>query len=236
MSWEVAEIVGICERRGFVKPAVYEGIYNLLDRTPEGELFPCLRKFGIRFSAYTVLAGGYLTGKHLPAPPAASAPAEDNHPFSHFNPGWCFSGFYSERYPPMAIAVTKLQGVVARHGLTLTEVAYRWLQWHSLMRPGDFGLIVGASTVPQLETALDDWYVQILQGGTSVWLTFGCTARRDPCRTTLSEHASRRGATCAASRRTIGLRGGYSIRWRRRTRRTSTDAGCCRHDVMGYSV
>ena len=62
MSWEVAEIVGICERRGFRKPTVYQGIYNLLDRTAEGELFPCLRKFGIRFYVYSPLAGALLTG------------------------------------------------------------------------------------------------------------------------------------------------------------------------------
>ena len=37
MSFEVAEIVGICERRGFVKPTVYEGVYNILDRNTEAE-------------------------------------------------------------------------------------------------------------------------------------------------------------------------------------------------------
>lgn len=38
MSWEVAEVVGICERRGFIKPTVYQGVYNLLDRNTEPEL------------------------------------------------------------------------------------------------------------------------------------------------------------------------------------------------------
>lgn len=157
MSWEVAEIVGICERRGFVKPTVYEGIYNLLDRTPEGELFPCLRKFGIKFAAYSILAGGYLTGKHLPLPSAQSQQDEEDHPCGHFSASWPWSTFYTLRYPPMATAVTKLQSVVAQHGLSLTEVAYRWLQWHSLMRPEDHGLIVGASNMQQLENALIDW-------------------------------------------------------------------------------
>lgn len=31
-SWEVAEIVGICERRGFVKPKVYQGMYNAISK------------------------------------------------------------------------------------------------------------------------------------------------------------------------------------------------------------
>lgn len=32
MSWEVAEIVGICERNGWVKPVVYQGLYNAIHR------------------------------------------------------------------------------------------------------------------------------------------------------------------------------------------------------------
>lgn len=29
-AWEVAEIVGICERRGFVKPTIYQAMYNAI--------------------------------------------------------------------------------------------------------------------------------------------------------------------------------------------------------------
>jgi aflatoxin B1 aldehyde reductase len=154
-SYEVAEIVGICERRNFKKPTVYEGIYNLLDRTSEGELFPCLRKFGIRFAAYCVLAGGYLTGKHLSEDPGAKAAAvEDKH--SHYNPEWAMSSFFTTRYPPMAIAVTKLQGIAGKYNLTLAEVSYRWLQWHSKMIPEDHGVILGVSKLEQLECAIAD--------------------------------------------------------------------------------
>lgn len=157
MSWEVAEVVGICDRRGFKQPTVYQGIYNLLDRTPEGELFPCLRKFGIRFAAYTTLAGGYLTGKHLPLP--SVEPASELSENNHFDPNWHMASFYISRYPPMVTAVTKLRVVAEKHGLTLTEVAYRWLQWHSKMIPEDHGVIVGASKIEQLENAICDSYV-----------------------------------------------------------------------------
>lgn len=37
MAWEVAEVVGICKRRGFVLPTVYQGVYNLVYRVPEAE-------------------------------------------------------------------------------------------------------------------------------------------------------------------------------------------------------
>lgn len=163
MAFEVAEIVGICKRRGFIQPTVYEGIYNLLDRIPEAELFPCLRKFGIKFAAYCTLAGGYLTGKHLPPPTDAQTgdkPSSPEHG-SHFDTSWNMSWFFTSRYPKMAPAVTELQSVVKAHGLILSEVAYRWLQWHSLMVPGDHGVILGASRLEQLENGIADWCVAL---------------------------------------------------------------------------
>ncbi|KAL4253807.1 NADP-dependent oxidoreductase domain superfamily protein [Abortiporus biennis] len=150
MAYEVAEVVGICERYGYVKPTVYEGIYNLLDRTNEAELFPALRKYGIKFCAYSVLAGGFLTGKHLPG----SDPS--NLVGSHFDPNWSWSSFFTSRYSPTTAAVVELKAVCDKHQLKLSEVAYRWLLHHSKMVPGDHGIILGAKRVEQLETSLND--------------------------------------------------------------------------------
>lgn len=147
MSFEVAEIVGICKRRGFVPPTVYEGIYNVIDRSMEAELLPCLRKFGIKFTAYTVLAGGLLTGKLL----SSDAKIE---PGSHYDPSWTFSSFYTSRYPACTPAVQELKTVAEKHGLQLTEVAYRWLEHHSALLPTDHGIILGPSRIEQLETAI----------------------------------------------------------------------------------
>ena len=60
MAWEVAQICEICEAHGWVKPVVYQGIYNALNRTVEAELFPCLRHYGMGFYAYNPLGGGFL--------------------------------------------------------------------------------------------------------------------------------------------------------------------------------
>lgn len=59
---EVQEIVDICEQRGFVKPSVYQGHYNVLVRGGEKGLFPTLRKHGIAFYAYSPAAGGFFAG------------------------------------------------------------------------------------------------------------------------------------------------------------------------------
>ena len=43
MSWEVAKLCEICEKHGLIKPTVYQGLYNALQRSVEPELLPCLR-------------------------------------------------------------------------------------------------------------------------------------------------------------------------------------------------
>lgn len=60
---EVDEIVGLCEKNGWVKPSVYQGHYNAIARRPEKELFPTLRKHGLSYYAYSPSAGGMFTGK-----------------------------------------------------------------------------------------------------------------------------------------------------------------------------
>jgi aflatoxin B1 aldehyde reductase len=42
----------ICEEKGYVKPSVYQGQYNLFCRTYEDALFPVLRKYGMHFAAF----------------------------------------------------------------------------------------------------------------------------------------------------------------------------------------
>ena len=49
---EVAQIIEICKRRGFVLPTVYQGHYNTIVRGAERELFPLLRENGIAFYAF----------------------------------------------------------------------------------------------------------------------------------------------------------------------------------------
>ena len=137
-------------------PTVYEGVYNLLDRMPEDELFPCLRKYNIKFAAYSVLAGGYLTERFF-VPTDTSAPeARSTAPLQHFDPSYAQSWFYTSRYYPMASAVEQLAKVAKAHGLTLNEVSYRWLQWHSKMKPEDHGVIVAATKKEQFESTVVD--------------------------------------------------------------------------------
>lgn len=151
-SWEVAEVVTICKLRGFVQPTAYQGVYNILDRMNEDELFPCLRKHGIKFAAYSVLAGGYLSDRFF----VPSEAAEKAAALRSYSPSNALSWFYTSRYYPMAPYLAELAKVVKAHGLTLNEVSYRWLLWHSKMQPSDLGIIVAASKTEQLENTIAD--------------------------------------------------------------------------------
>ena len=155
------EILEICTRRGFICPTVYEGPYNLIDRAFENAIIPLLRANGIRLAAHSPLAGGYLTGKLLPVSKDADTPTPTTSVLSHFDPNWPVSSYYTKRYPPMGYALAELQTFVIARGFTLQEVAYRWLQWHSAMVQEDHGLVIGASTVAQLESTIADWCVMV---------------------------------------------------------------------------
>lgn len=63
-SWEVSVICEICEKNGWIKPTVYQGLYNAFHRKVEDELFPCLRRYGMSLYCFDPLAGGFLTDRY----------------------------------------------------------------------------------------------------------------------------------------------------------------------------
>lgn len=152
MSWEVAEIVGICRRYGYIQPTAYQGLYNAIHRGAEPELFPALRKFGISFYEFNPLGGGFFTGRY-------SSLDDTVEPGSRFDPEKNQGKNYRKRYwnEPYFNVLAKLQPVVERAGLTLAEVALRWVSHHSLMRRehGD-AVIIGASSLAHIEQNLVD--------------------------------------------------------------------------------
>jgi aflatoxin B1 aldehyde reductase len=141
-AWQVAEVVELCRRNGWMEPEVYQGMYNALTRDVERELFPCLRNYGMRFYAYNPLAGGLLTGKHLSM---EQIPEE-----GRFNR----QRGYVERYWKRDYfdVLEELQGACADAGIKPVEVAMSWLVNHSCLEAehGD-GIILGVSSVAHLE-------------------------------------------------------------------------------------
>ncbi|KAH6961842.1 Aldo/keto reductase [Ilyonectria sp. MPI-CAGE-AT-0026] len=151
MSWEVARICEICEKHGWIKPSVYQGIYNALHRTVEAELIPCLRHYDLSLYAFQPLAGGFLTGRY-------TRDQTEFEPGSRFDPKIFQGGLHHARYwnDNYFKALDYIRTAGEKHGLTVAEVALRWLEYHSELREANDAIIVGASSADHLEENLTE--------------------------------------------------------------------------------
>lgn len=144
-AWQVAEIAGICEQRGYAKPVVYQGMYNAITRDVERELFKCLQHYNIAFYVYNPLAGGMLTGKHQNA---SDAPPDGR-----------FAGNveYQNRYwkNDYFQAVNQFTQACKEADINPASAALRWLSHHSgLSNDKGDGIILGASSMHHFEQNL----------------------------------------------------------------------------------
>lgn len=145
-AWMVADVWHICDKHGWVKPTVFEGIYNPLTRKAETELNACLNYFGMRFYAYNPMAGGLLTGRYGKF---EDAPTDGR--FTH-RPN------YQGRYWKKSYfdAVDIIKGAAAKYGINTIEATYRWLAYHSMLN-GDRGdaILIGASKLSHLKQNME---------------------------------------------------------------------------------
>ncbi|KAF2477646.1 Aldo/keto reductase [Lindgomyces ingoldianus] len=137
------------EEKGYIKPSVFQGQYNLLCRGYEARLLPLLRKHNISFVAYSPLAGGYLTGK-LTFSTGTEDLKETRFNVSDTNyMGMAYRNWYDK--PSMHSAVRKMEGLCKAHGVQMSDAACRWVLHHSILdgEHGD-GVIIGPRTLAQL--------------------------------------------------------------------------------------
>ncbi|CAG8153531.1 unnamed protein product [Penicillium salamii] len=151
-SFEVAEIIIMCTERGWVRPSIYQAMYNAITRNIEQELIPCCHRYGLEFVVYNPLAGGILSGKYKPST-EKEIPQEGR--FSDKN---TTGELYRQRYmnlPVLDAIHTIVKPVADKHNLTLPEVAFRWLNHHSKLRLGRDGILIGVSSVYQLDANIE---------------------------------------------------------------------------------
>lgn len=145
-AWMVADVWHICNQRGWVKPTVFEGIYNPLTRKAENELNACLNNFGMRFYAYNPMCGGLLTGRYGRF---EDTPSDGR--FTH-RPN------YQKRYWKKSFfdAVDLIREAAAKYGITTIEATYRWLAYHSMLdsERGD-AILIGASKLSHLKQNME---------------------------------------------------------------------------------
>jgi aryl-alcohol dehydrogenase-like predicted oxidoreductase len=134
-AWEVAGAVArqrALGRPGFTAVQIY---YSLVGRDVEHEILPQCRTDGVGVLVWSPLAGGFLTGRY--------GAHEEGGRRSTFT------------FPPVdpdlgGRGLAALAEIAAAHDASIAQVALAWV----LDRPGVTSVIVGASTLDQLEENL----------------------------------------------------------------------------------
>ena len=140
---EVAKAFDICQENSLTPPIVYQGLYNPLNRLVEDELLPLLQKQkDCSFVAYNPLAAGLLTGVHKSETPVAGR-FKDNQNY--------LPRFYTAENRK---AVELIRKACEKEGISMVEASYRWLLRHSALRPSKDGILLGASSLAQLDENL----------------------------------------------------------------------------------
>lgn len=192
-AFEVAEIVTICNERGWVRPTIYQGMYNAISefillvselgthgltwnnlhiaRSIETELVHACRRYHMDIVIYNPLAGGILSGKYK----TKDIPAE-----GRYSDVSATGQLYRSRYFKDATfdALRIIEPVVEKHGLTLAETALRWVHHHSALKMdnhGRDGVLIGVSNFEQLEHNLRDMQkgplpVEVVEALDQAWL------------------------------------------------------------------
>ncbi|KAI1370117.1 Aldo/keto reductase [Hypoxylon crocopeplum] len=149
-SFEVAEIVMTCQHNGWVRPTVYQAIYNCLFRTIEDELIPTCRRYGIAVDVYSPTGGGFLLGRITSK---EDDPKEGRYaagPFQHLTRGRYFRDGIIE-------GARLIREAAEARSINPLEVAMRWLVHHSRLqvRAGHDGIVIGFSNLQQLRDNLN---------------------------------------------------------------------------------
>ncbi|KAI9927519.1 hypothetical protein MW887_003137 [Aspergillus wentii] len=140
------EFIGICEANGYVKPTVYQGDYSAVNRGMEKKLLPILKKYGIAYNAFRVLASGFLSGK------LTNGTAEGTR-FGGDSPiGKLMQNLYNQE--SLHTALKQLEETTRTLGITTIDDALRWAYYHSSLDEND-GIILGASSVKQIKSNIE---------------------------------------------------------------------------------
>ncbi len=133
-AWVVATCNTLAELRGWSSFAGLQIEYSLIQRTPERDLIPMAKNFGMAIVPWSPLGAGILTGKYNNQLPQQSRLTEKSAKLNEKN---------------LTIA-RKVSEIANKLGVTATQVALNWLrQQHTQVIP-----VVGARNIDQLNDSL----------------------------------------------------------------------------------
>jgi len=114
-SWQIVDLIRVSEKINGVAPVVTQNGYNLVTRSIDRELVPCIKEHNIALVVYSPLAGGLLTEKHLSGKPVEGSRMADNK-------------LYSDRFwkPTNLEAARELNKIAAEAGMDIASLAMNW--------------------------------------------------------------------------------------------------------------
>ena len=122
------------------RPAVVQNSYSLLERTDEGVVLGLCKTFGVAYTPFSPLAGGWLTGKYKRGEPAPGGSRMELRP-----------GPYEHLRTDETFAALERFGEIARQrGVDEATLALAWL----LAQPHVTAVVVGPRRPDHLEPAL----------------------------------------------------------------------------------
>ncbi|MCL1818025.1 MAG: aldo/keto reductase [Spirochaetaceae bacterium] len=139
-AWQIADMLAVCDKRGFLPPIVTQNVYNLLTRGIEDELAPFLKAHGMGMIVYNPIAGGMLAGKHKPGTPAENTRFWKNK--MYLDRYWMDENFK---------AVETLAKIASDHGMSLLRLAMKWC----LQQECVTSVLSGVSRLEQLQQNID---------------------------------------------------------------------------------
>lgn len=133
-AWVVSQANTLAELRAWTAFVGLQIEYSLLQRTPERDLLPMAKAFGMAITAWGAMAGGALTGKYLRGESGRIVPQSVRR---------------SERANKLAAKVVKIAEKIQRPP---AQVAINWVR----QRDAELNCIplIGARTAAQLEDSL----------------------------------------------------------------------------------
>jgi aryl-alcohol dehydrogenase-like predicted oxidoreductase len=139
-AWRLALALRTSETRGLAHFAWVQNSYSLLDRAAERDMFPLCDETRVGFTAFSPLAGGWLTGKYQPGAryPDGSRMTLRPEPYQHLERAVIFR------------ALSALADEARARQAEMSALALAWVLHHPQMNAA----IVGPRKPAHLDTAL----------------------------------------------------------------------------------
>ena len=148
-AWRLARALWISDKAGWRRFDWVQNSFSLLDRAPEREVFPLCADQGVGFTAFSPLAGGWLTGKYRSkgAYPEGSRMTLRPEPYRHLEHEEVFRG------------LAALAEEARVRGVEMGALAIAWVLRH----PRVDAAIIGPHNAAQLHVALASTTIDLSQ-------------------------------------------------------------------------